>query len=82
MCAICRHRYRDSNPGFRTENPPWEVNLGRFRPDKGNLVQSSAVEFGGVGDIIGDTEFPSLVKGAPWPGAARSSAVSSRAKEK
>jgi hypothetical protein len=52
-----RHRYGDSNPGFRTENPPWEVNLGRFRPDKGDLVQSGAVEIGGVGDIFRDTKF-------------------------
>ena len=30
VCRHLRHRYRDSNPGFRTENPVREAIFGRF----------------------------------------------------
>jgi hypothetical protein len=50
-----RHRYRDSNPGFRTENPIREASLGRFGDVWAHLGQWSAVEFAGVGDIFRDT---------------------------
>ena len=52
-----RHRYRDSNPGFRTENPIREGSFGRFGRVSGGLVRWSAVELAGVGDNFG-TKFP------------------------
>jgi hypothetical protein len=49
-----RHRYRDSNPGFRTENPIMEANSEWFRRISAELVRWSAVEFAGIGDQFRD----------------------------
>ena len=49
-----KHRYRDSNPGFRTENPIREASFRRFGRVWAHLGQWSAVEFTGVGDQFRD----------------------------
>src|SRR5919201_1483942 len=49
FAGTLRHRYRDSNPGFRTENPIREGSLGRFGGIWASLDRWSAVELVGVG---------------------------------
>jgi hypothetical protein len=49
ICRDKRHRYRDSDPGFRTENPIREASLGRFghvRPVSSSGVRWSSLESG------------------------------------
>src|SRR6266571_4283424 len=53
-CSKKRHRYRDSNPGFRTENPVREASFGRFGHVSARFGRWSSVEFAGVGDQFRD----------------------------
>jgi hypothetical protein len=50
-----RHRYRDSNPGFRTENSIGEGEVGRVLPERVGFDPVRSTSLGGLGDTFGDT---------------------------
>ena len=54
ICREKKHRYGDSNPGFRTENPIREADLERLGHVSAHLGRWSSVEFAGVGDKVRD----------------------------